>query len=288
MIHKMRVDAGRFIQGIILSGFTALLLKLFWTGEIRKLVAPHMMVLLAVTVGVLIMMTAYAFLTMRCVGDECCHEHGENCGHDHDHDHRVQKIWAVLILPVVLGMAVPTQSLGTSMLSSGMYAKPANAKTVDLASVPKVKVEGASLPAKPETGSEVSMYEVMNNILIVPENYFNQRYKYTGFVYHPDGWPENRMVIMRYVMVHCAADTLPVGVTVEVEGASKYKNDTWIQIDATLSTRKSPEIDQVPPVSWYYGYEDKPVLEAHEIKIIDEPKEPYLYPFGKTGISGGN
>ncbi|GAX90656.1 hypothetical protein [Effusibacillus lacus] len=283
----MNLNIGRFLQAMILTVFVVLLLKLLWTGEIRKLVAPHITLLLQISTGVLIIMAIYVWMNVKTKDHDCSCEHDPNHSHGHDHQDKPGILWGVLLLPVILGLAVPTQSLGTAMLNSGMNPKPANVKTVDLASVPRVKVEGMPLPPKPEPGSEVTMYEVMNNILIAPEHYFNQRYRYIGFVYHPVGWPENRMILVRYVMVHCAADVLAVGLTVEAQDAGKYPNDTWVEVDATLSTRKAPEIDEEVPVSWYYGYEEKPVLVAHEIKIIEEPKDPYIYPFG-FNPAGGN
>ncbi|WP_018133319.1 TIGR03943 family putative permease subunit [Effusibacillus pohliae] len=317
-MRRIRLDMGRLAQALILFGFCVFLIKLFQTGEIHKLVSPTMAVLLLITLGVLIVMTIYAAITVFHAADYCSHAHGHS-HHHHEHEHRSgpRKSWIVFLVPVLLGLAVPTQSLGSSMLNSGLYttqpARPpalienkqtdpgvspavpqqqtaagssAASDKVDLSKVPKAEVKGMPLPPKPAPGSRLPLIELESNILLAPEYYFNQRFRFQGLVYHPPGWPDNRLILMRFVMVHCAADTVPLGITVEMKDAAKYPNDTWLEIDGTLSARKWPEIDRVPPVSWYYGYELKPVLIAHSAQKIPEPKDPYEYP-PSINLAGG-
>jgi uncharacterized repeat protein (TIGR03943 family) len=296
-VNQLQIHTGRLVQGLILLGFSVFLSKLFGTGEIHKLVSPKMTALLGITLVLLIVMTLYTLIASYTHKSNCDHH-----DHEHDHESKPKKGWVLFLVPILLGVMVPVQSLGTSMMNSGMYAKP-QTKTavqvdkqpteaassdstamekVDLSKVPKVEMKDYPKPPKPVPGSVLPVNQVMENILIAPEYYFNQRYKFQGFVYHPPGWAQNRMVLMRYVMVHCAADTVPVGLTVEMEGADKYKNDTWLEIDGSVLTRRVPEADKVAPVAWYYGYDEKPTLIPHGVKTIQEPKDPYVYPNMQT------
>lgn len=296
-MNQLRIHTGRLVQGFILMGFSVFLIKLFGTGEIRKLVSSNMTVLLGITLILLIVMTFYTLLTSYTREGICDHpDHHHD--HDHDHESTPKKGWVLFLVPILLGLLVPVQALGTSMMNSGLYAQaptkapvPVNkqpttaaspnsaaSEKVDLSKVPKVELKDFPKPPKPVPGSVLPVNQVMENILVAPEYYFNQRYKIQGFVYHPPGWAQNRMVLMRYVMVHCAADTMPVGLTVEMDGADKYINDTWLEIDGTVLTRRVPEADKVSPVAWYYGYDEKPTLIPNAIKTIPEPKDPYVYP----------
>jgi uncharacterized repeat protein (TIGR03943 family) len=246
------------------------------------LVAPHIAFLLELTLGVLVVMTLYALLTFftNRSACECDHDHH----HEHNHEHRSNPVSLLLVVPVVLGLLVPTQALGASMMNNGLQALP----KVDLSKVPRSEdAKYVPKPPKPEEGSELSLYDVAENILIAPEYYFNRSFKFTGFVYHPDGWPSNRMILTRYLITCCVADATPIGITVETKDAAKYKNNSWVEIDGTILTEKIPQLDNIDATSWYNGYPDKPVVFAHSIKQIKEPKDPYIYPTG-SGMTGGN
>lgn len=312
-MKQPRFSIVRFLQGWIMLGFSIYLIKLLLTGDVYKYVAPYFAVLLGITLSVLIVMSFYSLATMYRPAAGC-DEH--NCEHDHDHDHqhRVQKRWALIIAPVVLGLTVPSQSLGVEMISSGLTTTPpvtqvkgvvmetaAGTKTlepsvlgateettppknallptepkVDLTQIHKEIVPIDQLPPRPEPGSEMSMITLYSNILIAPEYFFNQVYRYQGMVYHPPGWPTDRMILVRYVISCCSADASPIGVTVEHRDAATYKDNAWIEIEGPLLTRAIPGLDEIPPVSWYYGQEQKPVVFARTIKLIEEPATPYL------------
>lgn len=284
------MDFGRLLQAVILIGFSIYLIRLFGTGEIHRLVAPHIAVLLELTLGVLVVMTLYALLTFfrNRSACECDHDHSHHHDHHHDHDHHhhgLNPVSLLLIVPVVLGLFVPTQALGASMMNNGLQAVP---NKVDLSKVPRSEdAKYIPKPPKPKEGSELSLDDVAENILIAPEYYFNRRFKFTGFVYHPNGWPSNRMILVRYLITCCVADATPIGIAVETKDAAKYKNNTWVQIDGTILTRKIPQLDKIDATSWYYGYPDKPVLIAHAIKQIKQPEDPYIYPTG-IDATGGN
>jgi putative membrane protein len=335
-LHRPQFQAGRLFQGIILFGFSIYLIKLFGTGEIKRLVAPHIQVLLAVTLGVLLILTFYALATLYRRESHDCWAHDHNHDHDHDHDSRPRLSWLLLSAPVVVGLSFPTQSLGADLLANtaikppqpvyqkraeqaaqpatqqgvipgvnlnGMTADaPKEANTsklppeqaaapdpalrpedrVDLTQIPKEQIDPQYLPPKPVPGSEVSLVDLYSNILIAPEYYFNQRYRYIGFVYHPPGWPTDRFILVRYMISCCAADGIPLGVTVESKDASKYPDNTWLEIDGTLTTRRIPELDKIPPVSWYAVSEHKPVVLAHTLKPIPEPATPYYTQGGQA------
>lgn len=299
-MKRTRFDAGRFVQGVILLGFSLYLIKLFETGDIHRLVSPRIALLLDITLGVLVSMTFFSLATIFAKEKSCGHDHDHVCEHDHSPPPR--KGWLLLVLPIVLGLCVPTESLGTSMLNNSLQVKkeltylasksqtknPATnaSKTndtkrssdlVDLSKVPRQPLQANHKPAKPTPGTELSLLDLWNNLMLTPEYYYNQTYIYSGFVYHPPGWATNRMVLTRYLITCCVADATPIGVTVESPLAAKYADNSWVQLSGPLSTRVIPDASSTVPLSWYQGTDQQPTVLAKTIKPITEPKDPYLY-----------
>jgi putative membrane protein len=347
VLKRARFDAGRFIQGVILFGFSVYLIKMFETGDIHRLVSPRIALLLEITLVLLVVMTFYALATIFTKVESCGHDHDHPHAHDHEHhdssacehDHRPQprKGWVLLVLPIMLGLCVPTESLGTSMLNNSLQVKkelaylasksqaapstqatkttaqpPANGipveKTatttanpshtttsgtksssnfVDLAKVPRQPLVDNKKPPKPTPGTEISLLDLWNNLMLTPEYYYNQNFTYSGFVYHPPGWPTNRMVLTRYLITCCVADATPVGVTVETNEAAKYADNSWLQLSGPLSTRLITDASSTVPLSWYQGTDNQPTVLAQTIKPIPEPKDPYLYLSSKNKSSSG-
>lgn len=288
-MKQTRLDAGKLVRGIILFGFTVYLIKLLGSGEIYRLVAPYIANLLWVTLGCFLILTFHTL--SRIYQPVPAHDHA-----GHNHNLKPNLGWAILTAPVVLGLTLPTQSLGSSMIHSalttqaaqsvapiGKVSTPNLAKTpapiteekIDLATVPHADGDYEK-PIRRQPGTDLPLHELMSNILIAPEYYYNQTYQYTGFVYHPPGWPQNRLVLLRYMISCCAADASPIGVSVEWKDADKIPADQWLTVSGVLSTRKIPDANTIVPIAWYQGSEQKPTVIASTITSIKEPKDPYL------------
>lgn len=280
------------------------------------------------------------------------HHHGEDCEHDHDHNPKPRLTWAIIAFPAILGILVPTQALGSSMMGSGLQitpttqiqitnveenanqtasgtsqgttttadgtttstdpaggagtgsagsgtstdkpatadggtAQPNNGSTAaplgsvqaasfrtDMSKVPKAK--GPQKPA-PKVDQELKMNDMANNIAVQPENYYDKRFKFQGFVYRPEGWPDNQFILLRYMIAHCSADASAVGLLVETKEPVTYQNDQWVEVYATVSLKNAPGLDEFAPTAWFKGYSYKPILVGHTVTPIEEPKHPYLY-----------
>lgn len=163
------------------------------------------------------------------------------------------------------GTKEPVKPLGSTAASS--YA-------VDMTKVPRAK--GGHPGDQPKAGEEVQFSDIMMDIAIKPDWYYNNRFKFKGFVYRPEGWPMEKMILMRFMITHCSADASPIGMLIDTPDAAKYKNDTWLEVNATVSLKEMPELDNVAPAAWFKGYPYKPVLIGHTIQEIDQPKYPYL------------
>jgi putative membrane protein len=81
-----------------------------------------------------------------------------------------------------------------------------------------------------------------------------------------DTSPDDQTTLYRFVVVCCAADAIPVQVTVKTPKASSIKDDCWLRVEGTLHS-----VDQ--------GNGKIPVIDASRIKEIPAPAEPYLSPY---------
>ena len=82
---------------------------------------------------------------------------------------------------------------------------------VDMTKVPRAK--GGQPGDQPIPGKEMNMSDMMMDIALKPEWYYNNRFKFVGFVYRPDGWPADKMIIARFLISHCSADATPIGMS---------------------------------------------------------------------------
>ena len=107
-MQESKLDSGRLVQGLILFGFTAYLIKLLATGEVNNLLSPLAANLLLVTAGVMGVMTAYCLITMfkRETGHEHHHHHEHAATHDHAHDHDTTIITRDAV--TIMGMTMTT------------------------------------------------------------------------------------------------------------------------------------------------------------------------------------
>jgi putative membrane protein len=86
-----------------------------------------------------------------------------------------------------------------------------------------------------------------------------------GFVYKEEGFKQNQLVISRFMITHCVADSSIIGFLAELPEASSLKEDTWVEATGVLD------------ITTYNGTE-LPLIKITDWKKTSEPKEPYLYP----------
>ncbi|MDJ0704325.1 MAG: TIGR03943 family protein [Leptolyngbyaceae cyanobacterium MO_188.B28] len=118
--------------------------------------------------------------------------------------------------------------------------------------------------AAPEERTIIDWVRTLN-VYPEPDAYTAQRANVTGFVIHPPDWPDNYLMISRFVLTCCAADAYPVGLPVKLSGSrSTYAPDTWLEVEGAMGTETLDERRQL-------------VIEPTALKQISEPKNPYEY-----------
>jgi putative membrane protein len=85
-----------------------------------------------------------------------------------------------------------------------------------------------------------------------------------GFVFHPEGTPQDVFYVSRFRLTCCAVDAQPLGVPVYSPGwQEEYKKDSWVHVTGTFS--KTDE-DIAEPA----------IITPESIEPTDQPENPYV------------
>jgi uncharacterized repeat protein (TIGR03943 family) len=121
---------------------------------------------------------------------------------------------------------------------------------------------------RPEERSLIEWVRTLN-VYPEPDAYAGQKVKITGFAVHPQNFPDQVMLISRFIITCCAADVYPVSLPVKLDaklGQSRnnYPADQWFEISGTMITETINGRRQL-------------TIQPLTINAIAEPKNPYDY-----------
>ena len=119
-------------------------------------------------------------------------------------------------------------------------------------------------PIRPEERTIIDWVRTLN-VYPEPDAYTDQAVNVQGFVIHPQEWPDNYLMISRFVLTCCAADAYPVGLSVKVQGSRQaYPVDDWLEVTGTMITETLNDHRQL-------------VINPTALDTIPEPRNPYEY-----------
>lgn len=181
---------------------------------------------------------------------------------DHDdHDHATGRIeavgYAILAIPLLLGLLVPAHPLGASAVASRSNGT-ANGANVN-----------GRLKSLGELGDNSDRWTLLDWTAAIAQTanartLVGKPVHLIGFVAQGDsGLGAGYVTIARFVIVCCVADGNAV--TLPVKWEPPLKRDTWVQITGTLAT------------STVDG-KMAPYIAATAVESIPQPSQPYLYP----------
>jgi uncharacterized repeat protein (TIGR03943 family) len=117
---------------------------------------------------------------------------------------------------------------------------------------------------KPETRSLIEWVRTLN-IYPEPDAYTGQKVKITGFAVHNQDFPDDLILLSRFVITCCAADVYPVSLPIKLDQSrALYPADKWLEIEGKMITSQINDRRQL-------------VVKATKITPIPEPKNPYDY-----------
>lgn len=103
------------------------------------------------------------------------------------------------------------------------------------------------------------------NVYPEPDAYTGQAVKVSGFVIHPEEWPEDYLMLSRFVLTCCAADAYPVGLPVQLAVSRQaYNPDSWLEVEGQMVTTTINGQRQL-------------TIEPTRLEPIPEPRNPYEY-----------
>jgi putative membrane protein len=284
----------KIVRGLLLVGlglyFAYLLvsgnLKNYINTEVAWLTTTAVVFFLALGLGSLY---SAAFAPREHGHEHAYHDHDDDHDHAHDHDHADGHVharisWgivAVAAIPLLLGVLIPSQPLGASMLDENLGAGVAldtsgstSTVTQSPATDPGPGTSAAVAPSFPVgDDSDVTQWNIYDWSIAFrstekERSWFNgQPADVVGILVRPESAPAGHFVAGRWVMRHCAADAYGVGMLVRWAGNEKFPVETWVRAKGTI------EVRQVGG-----GSEPTLVLSATSVEEVPEPDVPYLFP----------
>lgn len=175
--------------------------------------------------------------------------------HEHEHQHNPTTWYMVAMMgvPLVLGIAIPSAPLGAESIRGSV-------STVGFA--PAVSANTFSI--SPEKRNILDWVRVVSDSADWSE-FDGESVDVSGFVYREPNTPEGQFMIARFTMSCCVADASALALFVEVSNAEAYADGEWVQVTGEMD---------------YRTLNDNPhlVISVNDIVRIPLPEQPYLYP----------
>lgn len=97
------------------------------------------------------------------------------------------------------------------------------------------------------------------------DKFVGKQVEIMGFVYREHGLKADEMVVARFSMTCCTADSSVYGLLIKGEQTRKFENDTWVRIKGTIDKTEFNDFTI-------------PIIQLEEIEKVDTPDSPYVYP----------
>lgn len=104
------------------------------------------------------------------------------------------------------------------------------------------------------------------NVYPEPDAYAGDAVSVEGFVIYPEGWPQDYIMVSRFVLTCCAADAYPVGLPVKLTQSNRdaYPVDSWLRVGGEMTSETLDGRRQL-------------VIGPANIEAIATPDNPYEY-----------
>jgi putative membrane protein len=246
------------LKALLIIGMALFLYSRLTNGSLYYYINQRFMVFTLFTViGLVIVGLSYRF---KRKGDEEVHDHdGSHAGHSHSHGLSWGGV-ALVLMPIVLGLAVPPQPLGASALAN----REINAGLTE-SSMPGIVGATANLPTTEKNILDWWRTFRTSQAVNEDERIIGQEARVLGFVYQDERYGEGHLMVVRYTVSCCVADASALALVVASPEASVLENDQWVEVSGVFAPGDLP--------GW-----KMPVLVAHSIAPVSVPDQPYLYP----------
>lgn len=223
------------IEAALLGLAAAMLLAKAAQGVLVYYIHPRYTPLVIATGVALILLAAARLATAAAQGAEPLR--GRRAG------------YLLVAFPLLLGLALPARPLEANALSG---------KTVGTGGAVRAK-------APIDTASQQwNLLQWVTAINVRGTEVQGQPADVVGFVYHDPERPFEGFVVVRHVIICCAADGSGVGLPVVWQGGAALPVDTWVRVRGTLGTAT-------------INGRTEPAFLATAVEVVPRPDNPYLY-----------
>lgn len=171
---------------------------------------------------------------------------------DRSHAPITWPVIAIVTVPLLLGILVPSRPLGSAAAQGSV--------SLTAASVTNATTFTTD-PLKWNVLDWLRAFNASDDIT----SFNGKEANVVGFVYREAIFPDNQFMVARFTVSCCVADASAIGLPVDAANAADFPTDTWVSISGTLK------------MDTFRG-DDWPVLQATRIEQIEQPEHPYLYP----------
>jgi putative membrane protein len=166
--------------------------------------------------------------------------------------------WGLLIisLPILLGLLVPPQPLGTAALAN---------REINFSGLgPAVASPGSALSAIPPLEKNVMDWLADFQRAPNPAQFDGQEAQVIGFVYRDERFTPDSFMVGRFIVSCCVADAAPIGLIVLWDESLSLTDNTWVEVYGRFEARE-------------FNGRLMPVLIAESVTVTAAPAQPYLY-----------
>jgi putative membrane protein len=111
---------------------------------------------------------------------------------------------------------------------------------------------------------EETYIQTMNIIDTNVDKFVGKKIEMIGFVYREPDFNENQMVVARFGLSCCVADSSVYGTLTTGDIVKDLADDQWVRVSGTITKTEYNE--------WTLPY-----LQVEELELIEQPKQPYIY-----------
>jgi uncharacterized repeat protein (TIGR03943 family) len=235
----------RLFQGLMLISLSLFLAGKLINGKLTWYINLRFVPLTILAIALLAVMAQMIFSQSRKKdGDD-----------EQEHVHANAGNLVILLIPVLIGILLPSRPLDSSAVAS----KGVNVNAPLIASSSATEFEGAADQRNILDWMRIFNYEKD----LSP--YLNQNAKVIGFVYHDDRLPGDQFLVSRFVISCCAADGFAIGIPVQWADSATLEENTWVEVDGPVQVTE-------------FNDQNTPLVIASSVTTIREPEQPYLFP----------
>lgn len=114
------------------------------------------------------------------------------------------------------------------------------------------------------TISDKYFVNMVDDLYINLDDFIGQKVRLQGFAIRMQGFNPNQLVVSRLMMSCCAADSSAVGLMIEGEGVSNFKDDDWLEAEGVIDSTE-------------YEGDTIPVIRLVQVKAIEPLKTKFVY-----------